>query len=110
MYWKGAVIMITKKEIMNRIDELLDKADNDRLNELFGRKKEQKAANTVVVILAIIGAVVAIAGIAFALYTYFKPEYLDDFDEDFEDDFEDDFFEDEDEILNEDASEDDTEE
>ena len=47
-------------------------------------------------VLAIIGAVAAIAGIAFAVYRFFAPDYLEDFEEDFDDDF-DDYFEDEEE-------------
>ena len=39
--------------------------------------------------------VVAIAAIAYAMYRYFKPDYLEDFEDDFDDDFDDDFFEDE---------------
>ena len=40
-------------------------------------------------------AVLAVAGIAYALYKYFTPKYCDEFDDDFEDDdFDDDFFED----------------
>ena len=47
--------------------------------------------------LAIVGAVAAVAGIAYAVYRYFTPDYLDDFDdEDFEDEDFDDDFEDED--------------
>ena len=42
-------------------------------------------------------AVAAVAGIAYAVYRYFTPDYLDDFDdEDFEDEDFDDDFEDED--------------
>ena len=44
----------------------------------------------------IIGAVAAVAGIAFAVYRFFAPDYLEDFEEDFDDDF-DDYFEDEEE-------------
>ena len=37
------------------------------------------------------------AGIAYAVYRYFTPDYLEDFEDDFdEDDFDDDFFDDED--------------
>ena len=36
------------------------------------------------------------AGIAFAVYKYLTPDYMDDFDEDFDDDFDDDFFDEED--------------
>ena len=55
-------------------------------------------AKHVTMILAIIGAVAAVAGIAFAVYRYMNPKYSDfdgDFDYDeFEDDFEDDDCED----------------
>ena len=75
---------------MNKIDELVD----------LMRKKEKKDAdkpkNILLWILAIIGAVAAVAGRAYAVYLYFTPDYLEDFEDDFEDDF-DDYFEDEDE-------------
>ena len=74
---------------MNKIDELVD----------LMRKKEKKDAdkpkNVLIWVLAIIGAVTAVAGIAYAVYRYFTPDYLEDFEDDFEDDF-DDYFEDED--------------
>ena len=38
--------------------------------------------------------IAAVAGVAYLLYRYFTPDYLEDFDDDFDDDFEDDFFED----------------
>ena len=47
-------------------------------------------------VFAIIGAVAAVAAISYAVYRYFTPDYLEDFEDDFADDFEDDFFEDED--------------
>ena len=50
--------------------------------------------NTVLWVLAIIGAVAAVAGIAFAVYRFFAPGYLEDCEEDFDDDY-DDYFEDE---------------
>ena len=55
---------------------------------------DDKQKNTVLWVLAIIGAVAAVAGIAFAVYRFFTPDYLEDFEEDFDDDF-DDYFEDE---------------
>ena len=45
-----------------------------------------------------IGAVAAVAGIAYAVYRFFAPAYLDEFEDDFDDDeFDDDFFDDEEE-------------
>ena len=70
---------------MGKVDELIA-----ALN-----KEEKKKSNILVWVLAIVGAVAAIAGIAYAVYRFLTPDYLEDFEEDFEDDF-DDCFEDED--------------
>ncbi len=80
---------------MQKIDELLDLL---RKNDLLAQKlaPKKKKNNTVLWVLAIVGAVLAIAAAAYGLYRYFKPDYLEDFEDDFEDDFDDDFFEDED--------------
>lgn len=80
---------------MNKLESILGAAN---LNELLGKKEEKKKCNVVLWVFAIIGAVVAIGVIAYALYRYFKPDYLEDFEDEFEDDFEDDF-EDEDEVF-----------
>lgn len=72
---------------------------NSRIEELLAvlkKKEDDKQKNTVLWVLAIIGAVAAVAGIAFAVYRFFTPDYLEDFEEDFDDDF-DDYFEDEEE-------------
>ena len=73
----------------NKIDELM--------NMLRRQEKVQaeKPKNTLVWILAVVGAVVAIAGIAYGVYRFLTPDYLEDFEDDFDDDF-DDYFEDED--------------
>ena len=69
-----------------------------KLNELM-KKEEEKKPCKLVWVLAIIGAIVAIAAIAYAVYRYFAPDYYDDFEDDvFEDEFDDDFFEDDEEI------------
>mgnify|MGYP000472510189 CR=1 FL=1 len=82
--------MMSKAEILDKLEEVLGSA---RVNELFGRKQEEeKKISPVVWVLAVIGAV---AGIAYAVYRFFTPDYLEDFEDDFDDDFEDDFFEDE---------------
>ncbi|HIV33648.1 MAG TPA: hypothetical protein IAA11_00155 [Candidatus Blautia intestinigallinarum] len=71
---------------MNKIEDLLAS---------LNKKEEEKQKNAILWALAIIGAVAAVAGIAYAVYRFFAPDYLEDFEEDFDDDF-DDYFEDED--------------
>ena len=69
----------------------------EELLEALKKRDEDKNKNTVLWVLAIIGAVAAVAGIAYAVYRYFAPDYLEDFEDDFEDDDDfDDFFEDDD--------------
>ena len=80
---------------MNKIEDIISAT---KLNEILQRRDDDKIKKTILWILAIVGAVVAIAGIAYAVYRFITPDYLEDFDEDFEDDFEDDYFEEEDEI------------
>ena len=80
---------------MNKIEDIISAT---KLNEILQKRDDDKIKRTILWTLAIVGAVVAIAGIAYAVYRYFTPDYLEDFDEDFEDDFEDDYFEEEDEI------------
>ncbi len=79
---------------MNKLENLIEAT---KLNELLGRKEEEKKkpCNTIVCILAVVGAIAAVAAIAYAVYRYFTPKYLDDFDDDFEDEFEDEAAEDE---------------
>ena len=70
---------------------------NEKIEDLLAalkKKEDEKEKNKVLWVLAIIGAVAAVAGIAFAVYRFFAPDYLEDFEEDFDDDF-DDYFEDE---------------
>lgn len=67
----------------------------DELIAAIQKSENEKRKNAILWALAVIGAVVAIAGIAYAVYRYFSPDYLEDFEDDFDDDFED-FFEDDD--------------
>ena len=76
---------------MNRIEELIAES---KLSEILNRNEAEKQKNTVIWILAIIGAVAAVAGIAYAVYRFFTPDYLEDFEDDFDDDFDDYFSED----------------
>ena len=70
---------------MTKVDELI---------AALTKKEEERTKNTVLWALAIIGAVAAVAGIAYAVYRFLTPVFLEDFEEDFDDDF-DDYFEDE---------------
>jgi len=76
---------------MNKLDFL----EVAKLKEML-KKKEDEKCSVLVWILAIIGAIVVVAGIAYAVYRYLHPDYLEEFDDEFEDEFEDDdVFEDE---------------
>ena len=80
--------MSTKK-----LEELLN---TTALAELLHKEEEKKVKKKAWVwVFAIIGAVCAIGGIAYAVYRFFAPDCDDDFEDDFEDEFDDDFFEEE---------------
>lgn len=76
---------------MEKLSDLLEMA---KVSDIITKK--EKEDNKIVWALAIIGAIAAVVGIAFAVYKYLAPDYMDDFDEDFDEDFDDDFFDDED--------------
>lgn len=76
---------------MKNLSDYLEMA---KVSDIIGKKEKEE--NKIVWALAIIGAIAAVAGIAYAVYKYLTPDYMDDFDEDFDDDFDEDFFEDED--------------
>lgn len=82
----------------------MDKFNNminvSKLNGLIKKQeeKENKKKN-VCLILTVIAAVVGVALLAYGLYKYLKPDYLDEFDDnEFDDEFEDDFLDDDDEL------------
>ena len=77
--------------IMNKIEEMIAES---KLSEILHKNEAEKQRNTVIWVLAIIGAVAAVAGIAYAVYRFFTPDYLEDFEDDFDDDFDDYFSED----------------
>ena len=76
----------------SKIEELMNAA---KINELLRKKElEEKNKNGIVIALAIIGAIAAVAAIAYVVFRYLEPDYLEDFDsDDFNDNFEDDFIE-----------------
>ena len=58
------------------------------------RNEMKEKSNTLWIILGIIGLIVVIGVIAFLVYRYMTPSYVDDFDDDFDDDLDDADFED----------------
>lgn len=77
---------------MKNLDELINAA---KIQELIKREDPQeKATRRAIWVFAIIGVITAVAAIAFFVYRYLTPDYLDDFEDDFDDDFDDDFFDD----------------
>jgi len=93
-------LTLTGKDAVDKMGELWgnvsNQVANSKLSELLHRKEEEDhKKNTLLWILAIIGIIAAVAGIAYAVYRFFTPDYLDDFEDDFDDDFDDDSFEDE---------------
>lgn len=77
----------------NKLEELMSAA---KINDFLRRRDpvEQKKRKCLWV-LAIIGGIALVAMIAYAVYRYMNPDYLDDFDDDF-DDYEEMFSDDED--------------
>ena len=61
-----------------RIEDIIAET---RLNEILHKNEAEKQKNTV-------------AAIAYAVYRFVSPDYLDDFEDDFDDDFDDYFSED----------------
>lgn len=93
---KGIKFMWKGRKAMKNLEDVLNLS---KINALLKKEEEkEKTSNKVLWILAIIGAVAAVAGIAFAVYKYVTPKYIDDFD-DFDDDFDDDFFDDDDDLV-----------
>ena len=79
---------------MSKVEEFIAET---KLNELLRKKEDDKQKNTVLWVLAIVGAIAAVAGLAYAVYRFFTPDYLEDFEEDFDDDC-DDYFSEEDQV------------
>jgi len=87
------MVMDKFNDLSSKMEELVNAS---RLNRLLTKKEEdEKKKNTIIWVLAIIGAIAAVAGIAFAVYKFFTPDYLEDFEDDFDDDFDYDFDDDE---------------
>ena len=71
----------------------------ETVNKVTGREAENKKSNAWKWVIAIIGILAAIGGVAYALYRLTEQDCLEDFEEDFDSDFDDEFFEDEEDSL-----------
>ena len=69
---------------MSKVEEFIAET---KLNDLLHKKEAESQKNKVIWVLAIIGAVAAV-------YRFFTPDYLEEFEDDFDDDFDDYFSED----------------
>jgi len=67
---------------MSKVEEFIAET---KLNDLLHKKEAESQKNKVIWVLAIIGAVAAVAGIAYAVYRFFTPDYLEEFEDDFDD-------------------------
>lgn len=88
----------TEKENSMSRDKIEEMITASKLSSLLKKNDEDKAKRTILWVLAIIGTVVAVAAIAYAVYRFFSPDFLEDFEDEFDEDFEADFFDSEDEI------------
>ncbi|CVI65394.1 hypothetical protein NDGK_00186 [Clostridiales bacterium CHKCI001] len=92
---------------MTKVEELIHA---NKIAELLSKKEDEDKRNKILCIAAIIGLIVAVVGIAYAIHRFLKPDYLEDFEDDLDDDdFDDDFFDDEDD-FDDDSEEEDEEE
>lgn len=67
----------------NKLDDFLNAI---KIGELIHRKDPmERKRHNIFCILAVIGGVAIIAAIAYAVYRYMNPDYLEDFDDDFDD-------------------------
>mgnify|MGYP007038556202 CR=1 FL=1 len=64
--------------------KLEDMIAESKLKEILHKNEAEKQKNAVVWVLAIIGAIAGIAAIAYAVFRFVTPDYLEDFDDDFD--------------------------
>ena len=71
---------------MGRVEDIINAAKtNEMLSELLHiKKEEEKKQNVLMWVLIVVAAVAAVAGIAYAVYRFFTPDYLDEDEDDTE--------------------------
>ena len=64
--------------------------NKDKLDEILSaikRRDDSHRKNKILWVLAVIGTIAAVVGIAYAVYRFFAPDYLDEFEEDDDEDY-----------------------
>jgi hypothetical protein len=78
-------------EVKTKIEDFIE---TSRINEILDKREAasaKKASTIILWTLAVLGAISAVAIIAFLVYRYMTPAFEDDYYDDDFDDFEDDF-------------------
>ena len=88
---------------MNKVEDFVALIKASDLLKRQEKIEEEKKCNKVLWVFAVVGVIAAVVAIAYALYVYFTPDYLEDFEGEIEDEFDDDFFEDDEIILTDSA-------
>ena len=68
---------------MTKVEELIHA---NKIAELLSKKEDEDKRNKILCIAAIIGLIVAVVGIAYAIHRFLKPDYLEDFEDDLDED------------------------
>ena len=58
----------------------------EKLIAKINKSEEESNSNRLILILALVGGIVAVACIAYAVYRFLTPDYFEDYDDDFDDD------------------------
>ena len=81
---------------MNKVEELFK---STKLDEVLKKRDKEKTRKTILIILAIVGGVVVVAGIAYAVYRYFTAKEMEELEAEFADEFDEDFFDEDDDVI-----------
>ena len=73
---------------MGKVGDLLLET---KLKDLLKAKEESECSGTLKKVFVVIGVVTVLVLIAYVVYRYIDPSYLDEFEDDFDDDFDDEF-------------------
>lgn len=81
---------------MNKVEELFK---STKLDEVLKKRDKEKTRKIILIILAVIGGIVVVAGIAYAVYRYLAAKEMEELEAEFADEFDEDFFDEDDDII-----------